>query len=285
MWVDHEPAYIAAGLLGVVFGVLRLESTYARFDDPAGGPALECWRLDGPGVPIALQPLPTAPSPRERGAITVSVANPSGDGAVRVTSMAPALPGEDGLVLVASRRTDFPTDLELHLLRVAIGKAAISIHTARRLAVERTARIAAEAALHRRNAFLATLAQDLTVPLATLAERAADAYALATEADRAPVIATMAAGPVVGSSGASRSQGIMSPIAASVRLTRRKAEVLGLLAQGLSNKEIAGVLWLSERTVERHITSHYRKIGVERRHDATAFAVRHGLVAADAREG
>jgi DNA-binding CsgD family transcriptional regulator len=54
--------------------------------------------------------------------------------------------------------------------------------------------------------------------------------------------------------------------------------VLGLLAQGLSNKEIAGILWLSDRTVERHITGIYRKIGVERRGDATAFALRHGLV-------
>jgi DNA-binding NarL/FixJ family response regulator len=46
----------------------------------------------------------------------------------------------------------------------------------------------------------------------------------------------------------------------------------------MSNKEIAGVLWLSDRTVERHITSLYRKIGVERRSEATSFALRHGLV-------
>jgi DNA-binding NarL/FixJ family response regulator len=68
-------------------------------------------------------------------------------------------------------------------------------------------------------------------------------------------------------------------------LSRREAEVLGLLAQGLSNKEIAGVLWLSERTVERHITGLYRKIGVERRSEATAFALRHSLVDADGYEG
>ena len=60
--------------------------------------------------------------------------------------------------------------------------------------------------------------------------------------------------------------------------------MLGLLAQGLSNKEIAAILWLSERTVERHITGLYRKIAVERRSEATAFAMRHGLVAANARE-
>lgn len=60
-------------------------------------------------------------------------------------------------------------------------------------------------------------------------------------------------------------------------LTRREAEVLGLLAAGHSNKEIAAELFLSERTVERHITTVYRKIGTRRRTEAMAFALRHGL--------
>jgi DNA-binding CsgD family transcriptional regulator len=60
-------------------------------------------------------------------------------------------------------------------------------------------------------------------------------------------------------------------------LTRREAEVLGHLAAGLSNKAIAGELFLSERTVERHITTVYRKIGTRRRTEAMAFALRHGL--------
>jgi DNA-binding CsgD family transcriptional regulator len=60
-------------------------------------------------------------------------------------------------------------------------------------------------------------------------------------------------------------------------LTRREAKVLGLLAAGRSNKEIAAELFLSERTVERHITNVYRKIGTRRRTEAMAFALRHGL--------
>jgi DNA-binding CsgD family transcriptional regulator len=60
-------------------------------------------------------------------------------------------------------------------------------------------------------------------------------------------------------------------------LTRREAEVLGLLAAGHSNKEIASKLFLSERTVERHLTTVYRKTGVHRRTEATAYALRHGL--------
>jgi DNA-binding CsgD family transcriptional regulator len=65
-------------------------------------------------------------------------------------------------------------------------------------------------------------------------------------------------------------------------LTRREAEVLGLLAAGHSNKGIAAELFLSERTVERHITTVYRKIGTRRRTEAMAFALRHGL--ADVKE-
>jgi DNA-binding CsgD family transcriptional regulator len=60
-------------------------------------------------------------------------------------------------------------------------------------------------------------------------------------------------------------------------LTHREAEVLGLLAAGHSNKEIAAELFLSERTVERHITNVYRKIGTHRRTEAMAFALRHDL--------
>jgi DNA-binding NarL/FixJ family response regulator len=255
-----------------------LESAYVRFDDPDGGPALECWRPNGSSTPIELQSMLTAAATRERGTVTTSVADPSGDGAVRVTRMVPTFPGESGLVLAGSRRSDFPTDLELHLLRIAVGQAAISIHTARRLAGERAARIAAEAALNRRNTFLATLAEELTIPLATLSERAAQAQAFAVDVDQPLTFANVVADRAGGSIDLSNEKSSGSSFVPPSRLTRRETEVLGLLAQGLSNKEIAGVLWLSERTVERHITGLYRKIGVARRHDATTFAVRNGLV-------
>jgi non-specific serine/threonine protein kinase len=60
-------------------------------------------------------------------------------------------------------------------------------------------------------------------------------------------------------------------------LSRRETEVLRLVAGGLSNQEIAGDLALSVRTVERHITNLYGKIGARGRADATAFAFRHHL--------
>jgi DNA-binding NarL/FixJ family response regulator len=61
-------------------------------------------------------------------------------------------------------------------------------------------------------------------------------------------------------------------------LTEREAEVLGLLARGLSDKEIAVALQLSPRTVGRHVEKAYRKVGAHRRAEATVFALRHGLV-------
>src|SRR5262249_9059202 len=60
-------------------------------------------------------------------------------------------------------------------------------------------------------------------------------------------------------------------------LTGREAEVLRLIALGHSNREIAEELVLSVRTVERHITNIYAKIGARGKADATAYAFRHGL--------
>jgi DNA-binding CsgD family transcriptional regulator/transcriptional regulator with XRE-family HTH domain len=60
-------------------------------------------------------------------------------------------------------------------------------------------------------------------------------------------------------------------------LTGREAEVLRLVAAGLTNKEIAAKLVLSVPTAERHVANIYAKIGVGRRSEAVAFAVNNGL--------
>jgi DNA-binding NarL/FixJ family response regulator len=61
-------------------------------------------------------------------------------------------------------------------------------------------------------------------------------------------------------------------------ITRREAEVLALVAQGLTNREVAEALVLSERTVARHLANLYTKVGVTTRTAATTYAHRHGLV-------
>jgi len=61
------------------------------------------------------------------------------------------------------------------------------------------------------------------------------------------------------------------------KLTGREVEVLRLIAAGRTNREISGDLVLSERTVARHITNIYGKIGAANKAEATAYAIRHNL--------
>jgi ATP/maltotriose-dependent transcriptional regulator MalT len=61
-------------------------------------------------------------------------------------------------------------------------------------------------------------------------------------------------------------------------LTARELEVLRLVAAGQSNREIAGELFLSVKTVGRHLSNIFCKIGVSSRTAATAFAYEHGLI-------
>lgn len=61
-------------------------------------------------------------------------------------------------------------------------------------------------------------------------------------------------------------------------LTAREAEVLKLVATGVTNRSIAGELFLSEKTVARHVSNILGKLGLPSRAAATAYAYEHGLV-------
>lgn len=61
-------------------------------------------------------------------------------------------------------------------------------------------------------------------------------------------------------------------------LSEREREILALIAQGASNRQIAQQLYLSENTVRTHLAHILEKLGLENRVQAAAYALRHGLV-------
>lgn len=68
-------------------------------------------------------------------------------------------------------------------------------------------------------------------------------------------------------------------ISTAETLTEREMEVLRLLAQGKSNKEIAAVLTVTERTAKFHVAAILGKLGATNRTEAVTLAVQRGLIA------
>jgi DNA-binding NarL/FixJ family response regulator len=64
----------------------------------------------------------------------------------------------------------------------------------------------------------------------------------------------------------------------SLGLTDRELTILGALARGLSNDQIAKEFWVAPQTVKFHLTNIYRKLGVKNRTEATRIAYQNGLV-------
>ncbi|NLY77550.1 MAG: response regulator transcription factor [Tissierellia bacterium] len=60
-------------------------------------------------------------------------------------------------------------------------------------------------------------------------------------------------------------------------LTKREYEVLTLIAEGLNNKDIADKLFISEKTVKNHVSSIFKKIGVNDRIQAAIFAFKNNI--------
>jgi DNA-binding NarL/FixJ family response regulator len=75
----------------------------------------------------------------------------------------------------------------------------------------------------------------------------------------------------------------LSDVRMARKLTRRELEVMSLLVEGLSQSEIAGKLFISPKTVGKHIEHILSKLGVRNRAQAAALAVRDQLVETDRR--
>lgn len=67
----------------------------------------------------------------------------------------------------------------------------------------------------------------------------------------------------------------------SENISSREREVLKLASQGLSGKEIADRLFISERTVQTHLASIYDKLGAKNKTEAMLLAIKHGIVTLD----
>jgi DNA-binding NarL/FixJ family response regulator len=70
----------------------------------------------------------------------------------------------------------------------------------------------------------------------------------------------------------------------ATHLTEREADILSALAEGLSNAEIAGRIWLSPETVKTHVKSILLKLGVRDRTQAVVWAYRTGFVDPSSRD-
>ncbi len=124
---------------------------------------------------------------------------------------------------------------------------------------------------------------------------AADAYHAMTEPrpHREPLTPDEAAGEITAEVKAGRLDGgaVAAVLTAAGRagpgrrawpdeLTAREVEVLGLLARGQSNRQVATRLTVTPKTVANHVEHLYTKIGVSSRAAATLYAMQHGLVGA-----
>jgi DNA-binding NarL/FixJ family response regulator len=69
-----------------------------------------------------------------------------------------------------------------------------------------------------------------------------------------------------------------APAIASAGLTKRELEILKLVAEGLSNAQLARTIWVSEQTVKFHLSNIYRKLNVTNRTEASRWAQLNGLL-------
>lgn len=87
-----------------------------------------------------------------------------------------------------------------------------------------------------------------------------------------PLVAARALRQFQGQTARGEEQGLLTP------LTGREIEILDCIARGMSNKEIARHLLISDQTVKNHITSILRKLAVNDRTQAVIYALRRGWI-------
>jgi PAS domain S-box-containing protein len=141
LWTGRDPTQIVKTLLDVLVGMLRLDFAYARTSNSVDGSPIELLRVVHRQTPLA-QPhevgralndwltddLPTSP---------LTVPNPIGDGEITIAVLRLGLQDEIGVLVAASQRKEFPTEVDMLLLRVAANQAAIGLQEARVLSEQK----------------------------------------------------------------------------------------------------------------------------------------------------
>ena len=75
-----------------------------------------------------------------------------------------------------------------------------------------------------------------------------------------------------------RPEGTAPPVHRPAGLTAREVEVLSLVAEGASNREIANALFISETTVKSHLLHIFPKLGVDDRTEAATVGLARGII-------
>lgn len=135
IWSFQESSGVIKTLLDGLHGMLRLDFVYARVSDPMDGSPIEEVRVSQRGSSAAQSQdvgraldrwltgdPPTAP---------LSIPNPFGDGKVSIAAFRLGLQDEIGVLVAGSPRADFPTEVEMLLLRVAANQATMGLQEAR----------------------------------------------------------------------------------------------------------------------------------------------------------
>ena len=144
IWSGHEPAQILSTLLDVLLGMLRLDFVYARLRESIGGGApIEMVRSAHPrNLTVEPQEIGHALNPWLTGDPRTSplvMPNFLGEGPVSVAPLRLGLQNDVGVLVAGSKRADFPTEIEMLLLRVAANQAGIGLQEARLLSEQRLA--------------------------------------------------------------------------------------------------------------------------------------------------
>jgi PAS domain S-box-containing protein len=132
-----DPSQIVRTLLDVLLGMLRLDLVYARLKDSVGDAPIEMARA-AQWSKLATQPQAIGellrdclgPDPQKW---TPQIRTPVGDGDISIVPLLLGLQGEVGVIVVGSRRPNFPEQTEILILGVAANLAAIGLQEARLL--------------------------------------------------------------------------------------------------------------------------------------------------------